>query len=407
MHSDPLTVLEELVEDLDVAVDGRDLARLFRVRDRLFAKALRPLNDFDEAGLYQLTKATSTKTYLEKEAGLSPGEAGALVTTVRKVSKMPLTATAFLDGALGSGTVRAIVANVSPRIMDLYLQNEADNLEILRPLTPRDAACAMQQWATRAHALVDDRDDKPPREDEYFHSETLGGRYESKGSFGAVNGADIATALRVAQDDNPVDDDTRSAAQRRAAALGDIARFYLSFRNHTGNGIDGSKIPKRRNLPQVIFVTETSKLANREGGRIMDGPAIDHSAIEAQSCTAQLMRLLLDEDGAIRSYELMPASVTDALFGAVAARDQGCRWPGCHKKPWHCDLHHVQHREHGGANSPCNCCLLCRYHHHRGAHDPTVQLHLARDGTLTVTYADGTTESSRPPNQQPQLPHAA
>jgi hypothetical protein len=102
----------------------------------------------------------------------------------------------------------------------------------------------------------------------------------------------------------------------------------------------------------------------------------------------------------------MPSSVTDALFAVVAARDQGCRWPGCHKKPVHCDLHHIKHREHGGENSPYNCCLFCKYHHHRGAHDRGITLHLARDGTLTVTYADGTTESSRPPIHHPQLPYA-
>jgi hypothetical protein len=403
MHSDPLTVLEELVEQLDVAVEGRDLARLLRLRDRLFAKALRPLRDFDELGLYQLTKATSTKTYLEKEAGLSPGEAGALVTTARKVCKMPLTAAAFLDGSLSSGVVRAVVANVTPRILDLYVHNEPENLEILRPLTPRDAAFAMQQWAARAHALVDDHDDKPPREEEYFHSETLGGRYESKGSFGDVNGADIATALRVAQDDNPLDDDTRSAAQRRAAALGDIARFYLSFRNHTGDGIDCSKIPKRRNRPTLTVITTTRELAAQSGGKLLDGPAINHAAVEALSCTAQLLRLLLDEDGAVRSYQLMPDTVTDSLFNAIAARDQGCRWPGCHKKPWHCDVHHVQHRQHGGKNCCENGCLLCRFHHHRAAHDPSIKLHLARDGTLTVTYADGSTETSKPPHLREEL----
>jgi hypothetical protein len=112
----------------------------------------------------------------------------------------------------------------------------------------------------------------------------------------------------------------------------------------------------------------------------------------------------LDEHGAIRDYQLMPASVTDALFGAVAARDQHCRWPGCHKKPIHCDVHHVHFREHGGKNTPCNCCLLCKYHHHRAAHDPKISLKMDPDGTLIITYADGITETTKPPIRQPGLP---
>jgi hypothetical protein len=134
---------------------------------------------------------------------------------------------------------------------------------------------------------------------------------------------------------------------------------------------------------------------------------IDQHATEALSCTAQLLRMVLDENGAIRSYQLLPASVTDALFGALAARDQGCRWPGCRKKPIHCDVHHVHFQEHGGETSPCNCILFCKYHHHRAAHDRKIRLHMTPDGTLTITYSDGTTETTLPPIHRPPLPKAA
>ena len=407
MNLDRMAVIEKLIDQLELDVDATELITAFRLREKLLAKTMRPLREFDALELYQPTKATSTRTFLEKAAGLSPGEAGATVSMALKLGKMPLTDAAFVDGVLSSGTVRAIVANVASRLLDCYVAHEAENIDIVKPLTPREAVTVMQSWAGRAHALADADNDKPPRDDEFFLSETLGGRYESKGSFAAETGAPIAEAIAVYEQDNPRDDDTRSPAQKRAEALSDISRFYLDYRNHTAVDPDAPLVPKGRNWPHLSVATSTTDLDERGGGKIIDGPWIDHAAVEALSCTAQLFRLLLDENGAIRSYDLMPASVTDALFGAVAARDQGCRWPGCHKKPQHCDLHHVQHREHGGKNSPCNCCLLCRYHHHRGAHDPSVRLHLARDGTLTVTYADGTTETSKPPGQQRQLPHTA
>jgi len=56
--------------------------------------------------------------------------------------------------------------------------------------------------------------------------------------------------------------------------------------------------------------------------------------------------------------------------------------------------------------SVANCVLLCKYHHHRGAHDPTITLHMAPNGTLTITYADGTTDSTVPPHLRPPLPRA-
>jgi hypothetical protein len=407
MQSALLSQLEDMVDQLDIAVDGDELAAVFRVRERLLAKAMAPLREFDAAGLYQLSHCGSTAAFLGRQAGLAPGDAGSIAKLARRLGSMPETRARFVDGSLSSGQVRAIVAHVDPRIVECYTANEAEILQIIEPLTIADAIKAMQTWREHAHARLDDDDDKPPREDEYFHSETLDGRFESKGSFGSTTGSVIDTALRVHQEDNRRDDDQRGPATRRAEALSDICAFYLDYRNRTDADPDAPMPPKKRNWPHLVGVVTADGLESGAGGVLLGGPAIDQTAIDALSCTAQLFRLLLDENGAIRDYQLLPSSVTDALFAAVAARDQGCRWPGCRKKPIHCDLHHITHREHGGENSPCNCCLFCKYHHHRGAHDKGVTLHLARDGTLTVTYADGRTETSTPPIHQPPLPYAA
>jgi len=150
------------------------------------------------------------------------------------------------------------------------------------------------------------------------------------------------------------DGDTRSPAPRRGEALADVCGFYVDYRTRTDADPDTPVVPKSRNWPHLIGLAATDELRSGGGGQLLGGPAIDATAVATLSCTAQLLRLLLDEHGAIRRYELMPASVTDALFGAVAACDRHCRWPGCHKRPIHCDLHHIIHRANGGTNSPCN-----------------------------------------------------
>jgi hypothetical protein len=324
----------------------------------------------------------------------------------RKLKAMPQTEAAWIAGTISSGQVRAIVTNVPKRIAERYRDDETAVLAIIGPLDAKDTDLAMQRWANYAQALVDDDPEKPPREDEFFHSETTGGRYVSNGTFGAVTGAVIDKAIELAETDNPRDNDTRSPAQRRGEALADVCSFYVDYHNRVTSDPDAeaSTVPKKRNWPQLIGVNTTGDMNNRAGAQLINGPRIDHHAFEALSCTAQLLRLVLDENGAIRSYELMPASVTDALFGAVAARDQHCRWPGCHHKPIHCDIHHLHFRENGGPNTPCNCCLLCKYHHHRAAHDPRIRLVMEPDGTLHITYPDGTTETTIPPIRQPQFP---
>ena len=406
MQSALLSAIDDLVDQLEIAVDGDELTAVFRLREKLLAKSIRPLRDFDAAKLYRLSHAGATGAFLERTVGIAPAEAGGIAKMARRLGAMPETETAFADGTLSSGQVRAVIANVAPRVADRYIANEPQLVNAIAALTVRDTTRAMQSWAILADADADDKADKPPREDEFFHSQTFGGRFVTNGSFASVTGAVIATALRVVETDNRRDGDRRAPAERRAEALADICAFYLDYRNRTDNDPDAPTLPKKRSYPHLVGVVTTSELESGAGGVILDGPAIEQTSVEALSCTAQLLRLVLDESGAIRDYQLMPTTVTDALFGALAARDQGCRWPGCHKKPVHCDVHDIKHEQHGGETRPCNCCLLCKYHHHRGAHDTSITLHLAPDATLTITYADGTTETTKPPILQPKLPYA-
>jgi hypothetical protein len=395
----------DAVSRLDLSVDGEEIAAVVRACETAIAMTMAPLRAFDELLLYRLTKASSSAQYLERCAGLSSREARSRMFLVRKLKTMPLTEAAWLAGTLTSGQVHAIVDHVTKRLAERYSADEAAVLGIVAGLDVKDTETAIQRWVHFTEAALDDEDPKPPREDEFFHSEA-GGRYFSKGSFGSVTGKVINDAIGLAETDNPRDDDTRSPAERRGEALADVCGFYLDYQKRitVDPDADAPKVPKKRNLPHLIAVSMTAEMRNHSGAQLLDGPHIDHRAFEALSCTAQLLRLVLDEDGAIRSYQMLPATVTDALFQAITARDQGCRWPGCHKKPIHCDVHHLHHQENGGVNSPCNCCLFCKYHHHRAAHDPKIRLVMEPDGTLHITYADGSTETTKPPIRQPGLP---
>src|SRR5437016_4854485 len=256
MLSATVVELIDVVGRLEIGVDADDLVAVARARELLLAKSMAPLREFDKAQLYQLCKARSTKQFLQRTAGLSHADAGSTASLARKLGAMPQTEARFVDGKLPSGHVRAIAANVSPRIAEHYQAVEGDLLDILTPLSPVEAASAMNAWAIRAHALVDDEEDKAPRPEEFFHSETLGGRYVSKGSFGATTGAVIAAALRLAEKDNPRDNDTRSPAERRGEAVADICGFYLDYHQRTHRDPDADTAPapfspKKRNWPHL------------------------------------------------------------------------------------------------------------------------------------------------------------
>ncbi len=54
-------------------------------------------------------------------------------------------------------------------------------------------------------------------------------------------------------------------------------------------------------------------------------------------------------------------TIPDYIRKAVIARDKGCAWPGCNRRPAQCDVHHVKHKRHGGKTSSVkDCVILCQ-----------------------------------------------
>jgi hypothetical protein len=80
-----------------------------------------------------------------------------------------------------------------------------------------------------------------------------------------------------------------------------------------------------------------------------------------------------------------------------AARDHGCRHPGCRNRVGRVDLDHVVPHAEGGPTDCDNLCCLCRRHHRLKTFAPGWSFHLDADGALLVTTPSGVTRVSRPP----------
>jgi hypothetical protein len=86
--------------------------------------------------------------------------------------------------------------------------------------------------------------------------------------------------------------------------------------------------------------------------------------VERIACTSGTVPIIFDQHGQAidvgREHRLFTRRQKDAL----AARDGGCRWPGCERRPSWTEAHHVEHwkRDHG-ATDLANGILLCRHHH--------------------------------------------
>ena len=97
-------------------------------------------------------------------------------------------------------------------------------------------------------------------------------------------------------------------------------------------------------------------------------------------------------------------SIPAHIRRAVLLRDRKCAWPRCGRPAVHCDVHHLRHKQDGGATSLANCLLLCQFHHDVCVH---------RNGWELTLHPDGTTEARSPDGRQvlrshaPPSPHAA
>ncbi len=133
---------------------------------------------------------------------------------------------------------------------------------------------------------------------------------------------------------------------------------------------------------------------NDRWARLVTATILDHVTVETLLCDCVIHRVQRAGD-AILSYGRATRTVPVDLFRATAARDGGCRFPGCDRKIAWCDAHHIHYWRHLGLTELDNLVLLCNRHHHL-IHRPGWHLKLLPNADLEVTFPDGTTRTSQP-----------
>jgi Domain of unknown function (DUF222)/HNH endonuclease len=229
----------------------------------------------------------------------------------------------------------------------------------------------------------------------------LGGRWRLDGNLDAETGGLLSTALGLADSGEGDGEPLRVGAERRAAALGDVCRWFLDHQ-HTRRG--------GRHRPHLNLVIDYHQLAagGPVTGETLDGVAIDPASVSRLLCDGALHRIVMQGRSAVLDYGTATRTIPAPLWNALVIRDRHCRFPGCDRPaPW-CEGHHVRHWLHGGPTTPTNLALMCSRHHHL-LHQPGWHTKLLPHATIEVTYPDGHTRTTRPPDpgRAPPLPGVA
>jgi len=162
---------------------------------------------------------------------------------------------------------------------------------------------------------------------------------------------DPLAAPRPSDADGP---DVRSPGQRMHDALADAAHKLLA----------SSDLPPSGGVPATVLLTLTLDQLEARTGHVTTahgGTVSVHEALKEAGET-NVIPVVLDSKG-ILAYGQARRTATTSQRLALAARDQGCCFPGCDAPPGWTQVHHILNWAFGGGTDLANLCLLCGYHH--------------------------------------------
>jgi hypothetical protein len=206
----------------------------------------------------------------------------------------------------------------------------------------------------------------------------------------------------------PAAGDDRTAGQRRAQALADLAQVVLD------QGLAGAgravrprinvliSEPRFRALAQQALERQTARAQAHEQGRLPidgvpptacyatravlsgdvtdvvaqfeDGTPVSRPLLDFVSCDSEFNRYLFGAHSQVLDVGRAERTFTGARRAAVVARDRHCRYPGCTAPPVLCHCHHIVHWSADGSTSVKNGILLC-FHHHELVHRRHITIH--------------------------------
>jgi Domain of unknown function (DUF222)/HNH endonuclease len=393
--------------------------------------------EFDRRQGWASWGARSCAHWVAWRCGIAPVSAREHVRVARRLAELPAVRAAFARGELSYSKVRAItrVDGLEREADLLSLAQHATAAQLERLVRAHRSVVAVERVAQGARAerwLTWDHDDdgslllrgRLPAEEGAVLIAALEAARERMAAASAEAGeaaghnergasaeADDAAghnergasaeageaaaagergASAEARDDDPgtLEDGRDASAEALATTAGEARADALMLMAETMlAGSHGARTAGDRY--QVVVHVDTATLRGDERGEtseLDDGVPLAAETARRLACDASIVRIL-ERDGRPLSVGRKTRSIPPALRRALAARDRGCRFPGCTARHF-VDAHHIEHWAQGGETSLSNLVQLCR-HHHRLLHEGRYALEPGPDGRLIFRRPDG------------------
>jgi hypothetical protein len=390
------SAIEELrLEDLDRLGDRQledDFAELERLTRALESERLRRLAAIDRRQTWLADGYLSTSAWLSGRFRVGWTVATRQLRHATAIEQMPATSEALASGEISPCSAAVLIAAREAH-PDAFARQEDALVDAARTLSVRELRRAVAYWRQALDGPRALEDAEIRHELRRLHlSPTLEGMTRVDGDLDPETGEIVVTALRAVMDSEEragAGEDRRTAAQRRADALGEVCRQWLDRSSRPT--IAGER-------PHVNATVDLGALRGQAGSTSeLDfvGPIHPETARRI-ACDASISRVITSGTSEPLDIGRRTPTVPAPLRRAVALRDRHCRFPGCDRPQAWCDAHHVVHWSDGGATALSNLALLCR-RHHRLVHEGGFGMELVRD-RIVFTMPDGSAlEEDRAP----------
>ena len=131
-----------------------------------------------------------------------------------------------------------------------------------------------------------------------------------------------------------------------------------------GTLVDDGKILGSRRPVVQLHVTDRDLRERRGIGRF-DGQLdpVSIGTVERYICDSGAIPIAFDQSGQVLNLGRTHRTFTSRQRAALAARDGGCRFPGCDRPASWTEAHHITEWSRGGGTDVSDGILLCQHHH--------------------------------------------
>jgi hypothetical protein len=359
---------------------GEALVRLHRAEARLAAARCQLIRAFDVQGTWRADGSKTAAAWLARKCRASIAGMRARCLLARRLRHMPATRDALAAGEITEGHAEMLAdLSGSPRkaVSSGFGDVEDELVGHAKTLGFDEFQTAVRYW----ESLVDQDgvEDRAARDHESRHvhlSETWRGIWVLDGRLDAVGGTELATALRRVEnelfeaewaeakethgDKVCLDHLTRTAAQRRADALVELARRAMAA-------------PENRKDPRPLFVVHLGDDSLKRMCELASGTVIAPGQLIPLLSEAEIERIVYEGDSRkVVDLGRKNRFFCKALRRAIQLRDRRCVNPGCTIPADEC---HVDHDAiawvHGGCTDQNNgACRCSRHNRHKGTKPP-------------------------------------